>query len=368
MTSVTREQVVRYRWRVQGLDRPPGATVPLDVPVLDLGVQDTGPDGALWALAVRGADVRAGEWPPDLALAWALRGAPHAYRRDELPDVEVALRPWSDRDAARRVFDAARPLRAAGLDVRDALDHVARTMAQVVDEPMVKGVLSTTMTARLPEPYLRWCRPCGVTHMFEQPFRLAALRGGLELEPRTSPPVVRPVPGWAARGADAAPPPHLDLVRGAVHLLGPTTPRLVAEFLDSTPADVRERWPEDVVDVTVGDEPRAILAHDLPLLLAAAGDEPTVRLLGPFDLFLQARDRELLVPDRSRHKTLWPTLGRPGAVAVDGEVVGTWRPRARGRRLALALDPWVPWDDALRDRVAEEHRRLAAYRGVTAVE
>ena len=66
-----------------------------------------------------------------------------------------------------------------------------------------------------------------------------------------------------------------------------------------------------------------------------------VRLLGPFDLFLQAKDRPLLVADPRPVKTLWPTLGRPGAVLVDGEIAGTWRPRKSGRTLTVRVEPWT---------------------------
>ncbi|WP_136520382.1 DNA glycosylase AlkZ-like family protein [Cellulomonas telluris] len=368
---VPRPAVLRHRLHVQELDRAPGSVHDLaDVAVLDAGVQDTGPDGALWALALRGLDVRAGAWPDGLALAWTVRGAPHAYRREDLPDVERALRPWSSQDAAQRVFDASRPLRAAGIDPRDALATAARTMHAVVRVPTVKGDVSTAMTARLPEPYLRWCRPCATTHMYEQTFRLAALHAGLELTPGTSPPVLRPVPGWPddAVGRTDAPAPggRHDLVRTAVRLLGPTTPRLVAAFLDAPVRDVTARWPDDVADVDVDGEPRQVLAADVDALGEATtpARPAVVRLLGPFDLYLQARDRDLLVPDAARRSALWPTLGRPGAVLRDGEVVGTWRPRARGRRLALELDPWEPWDAATRAAVDAEHERLAAFRGV----
>ena len=60
------------------------------------------------------------------------------------------------------------------------------------------GFIDTDMTAELPEPYLRWCEGCGATHMYEMTFRLAALHAGLELEPETSPPVVRRIPRWPA--------------------------------------------------------------------------------------------------------------------------------------------------------------------------
>lgn len=369
---VARGAVLRHRVRVQQLDRAPASTGdPRDVAVLDAGVQDTGSDGALWALALRGLDVRAGAWPDGLGVAWTLRGAPHAYRRTDLPRVERALRPWSDADAAKRVFDAARPLRAAGIDPRDAIAATARALRDVVDEPRRKGEVSTAMTARMPEPYLRRCGPCGTTHMYEQTFRLAALHGGLEIEPGTSPPILRRVTGWPADAVactDAEEPggPH-DPVRQAVRFLGPTTPRDVAAFLDSPVREVSHRWPVDVVTVDVEGARVDVLADDLDALRSADGSaDPVVRLLGPFDLFLQARDRTLLVRDSTRRTRLWPTLGRPGAVLRDGEVVGTWRPRARGRHLALELDPWERWDTATRAAVDAEHARLATFRGVTA--
>ncbi len=368
--AVTRAAALRHRARTQQLDRPPRTVHdPTDATVLDLGVQDTGPDGALWALAVRGVAVRAHEHPDALAYAWTWRGAPHAYRHADLRDVERALRPWSDTDAARRVFDAARPLRAAGIPAREALAATARTMRDVVQRPTVKGTVSAAMTAAMTAPYLRECRPCGATHMYEQTFRLAALHAGLELEPGTSPPVLRRVPRWPASqvAATDAPAPGgpLDPVRRALHLLGPTTTAHVATFLDAPPREVAARWPTDTVDVDVDGRVCQVLADDVDTLRSAADDAPAgVRLLGPYDLFLQARDRELLVPDATRRAALWPVLGRPGAVLADGDVVGTWRPRARTRTLALTLDPWVPWDDALRGAVGEQHALLAAFRGL----
>ncbi|MFC0715688.1 winged helix DNA-binding domain-containing protein [Cellulomonas biazotea] len=374
-TTATREQVLRRRLRVQQLDRATDpARPPTDADVLGLGVQDTGPDGALWALALRGVPVGARAWPQDdLVLVWSVRGAPHAYRRTDLRDVQAALRPFSDADAGSRVYDAAKPMRAAGIRPVDGLAFVATTMRHVVATPTVKGVVSTRLTQEVPEPYLRWCRACQATHLWEMPFRLAALHAGLELEPGTSPPVLRRIPGWPSsrvgsveRKRGTRDDGTLDVVRQVLHLLGPLDARQVAGFLDAPVQDVRARWPRDAVPVDVEGSARDLLEEDLPGLATAArpdGDR-VVRLLGPYDLFLQSRDRETLVPDAARRRDLWPVLGRPGAVMVDGEVVGTWRPRARGRRLGLDLDPWVPWDRSTARAVEQEHERLAAFRGL----
>ncbi|MBC9734727.1 DNA glycosylase AlkZ-like family protein [Nocardioides marmotae] len=360
-TSVGADAVLRFRVRAQQLDRPEGRGGPHDdAAVLDLGVQETGPDGARWALALRGA----APTYDDRVLAWTLRGAPHLYRRGEVAEVAAATVPWSEADAAKRIFDASRPLRAAGIPVLDALDEVGRVMREVVTGPAVKGEVSRALHERLPAAYQRECRPCGAVHVFEQPFRLAALPAGLELEPGTSPPVLRPVPGWAGRAATV--PPHLDVVRAVLRLLGPATPQEVAGYVDAPVREVRQRWPEDAVDVAVDGRTRSILAADLDTLVAcsdagAGPDLGLVRLLGPFDLFLQGRDREVVVPDERARKDLWRTLGRPGGLLVGHRVVGTWRPRSTGGRLRLQV---TRWDGApLPAGVEREAERLATFRG-----
>lgn len=362
---MSRTQVLSYRLRAQQLDRAPGGGRArlAGTAVLDYGVQDTGPDGARWALAVRGVDVSAVR-DEDLVLLWTLRGAPHLYRRADLPAVAAAVAPFSDADAGKRIYDATRPLAAAGIGNLAALDAVAAAMRSLVTAPTVKGEVSTRLTALMDPPYLRDCRSCRATHLYEMPFRLAAVRAGLELQPGTSPPVLAPVPGF--RVADEVP-PRLDVVRAYLHLLGPATPKLVAGFLDAPVADVRDRWPADAVAVTVEGEKRWMLAADQKeLTTGSAGPTATaVRLLGPYDLFLQARDRPLLVADPAHAKTLWPVLGRPGAVLAGGEIAGTWRPRQSGRKLTVAVELWAPAPARVRTAITEQAERLAAFRGVT---
>lgn len=354
---VGRRQVMNFRVRAQQLDRDRGK--PADTAVLDIGVQDTGPDGAKWALAVRGVDVTALSGD-ELVLLWTVRGAPHLYRRADVGRVAAAIEPFSDADAGKRIYDASKPLKAAGIGNLAALDEVATQLRAIVSGPTVKGEVSGRLAKVMPQPYLRYCRPCDATHLYEMPFRLAAVRAGLELEPGTSPPVLRRITGFrkAAAGGD-----RFDLIRAYLRLLGPATPKQVAGYLDAPVKEVAARWPEDVVEVVVDGEKRSLLAADASALESA--DAGPTRLLGPFDLFLQAKDRTTLVPDAARAKELWPVLGRPGAVLAGGELVGTWRPRQSGGKLTVAVQPWQKLPAATRKAVAEQAERLAAYRGVS---
>ena len=68
------------------------------------------------------------------------------------------------------------------------------------------------------------------------------------------------------------------------------------------------------------------------------------------------------MPDATRRKQLWVVLGRPGAVLMGSEIVGTWRPRASGSRLSVLVEAWSPVPEAA---VAEQAERLADYRGAT---
>ncbi len=363
-----RAEVMAYRSHVQQLDRPRAERTITDAAIFDMGIQDTGRDGASWALANRGVPVAGAEEleaNPGVALAWTLRSSPHYYRRAELFDVMRATSPLSDRDAAKRVIGADKPLKAAGISARDGLAEVARQLHTVVRQPLVKGEVSTRLTPRLDEPYRRYCGPCGAVHAWEVPFRISALYAGLELEPGTSPPVLRRIPDWPRRSpapADdpLAAPEHLQPIRNYLRFLGPATPSDVAAFLDSPVAEVKAHWPDDAIEVTVDGQRRWWLKGSSEVDVESS----LLRLLGGYDLFLQGRDRGLIVPDTARHKALWPVLGRPGAVLSGAEIVGTWRPKTAGDKLSLRLELWSDLSKAARARLTDEAEKLAAHRGL----
>ena len=109
----------------------------------------------------------------------------------------------------------------------------------------------------------------------------------------------------------------------------------MAGFLETSVKEVKAHWPEDAVPVKVAGAERWWLGGDEP-----EPDAGLVRLLGGFDLLLQGRDRDLLVPDKSRHKALWPYSVVPARCSSGPSSWGPWRPKTAGKRFTLRLELW----------------------------
>jgi hypothetical protein len=163
---------------------------------------------------------------------------------------------------------------------------------------------------------------------------------------------------------------RFDVIRNHLRFYPGARVRDVAEFVDAPIRTIKAHWPADAVEVEVkGDrsvrsDPRFVLETDVDELKPERRP-PTLRLLGTYDPFVQLRDRELLVDTPAGRKKLWPVIGRPGAIVVDGEVVGTWRPKTAGGSLTIRTERWSRFTKAMPKALEEQAERLAAFRGVT---
>jgi Winged helix DNA-binding domain len=372
--DVDRAQVLAYRIAASGLHRD-GA-----LEVLDLGVQDTPHGSARLALAARsaadanpdaaqpGRSASAEPRPLDqgLTLAWTMRGAPHVHHDAALPGLAAALWPGSEADALSKIAWQRSRVSAVGMGPVDALAAVATAMRRTVTAPMAKGAASAAVTAAAPASLSAWCRPCGSTHVFESLFRLAALPAGLRLEPDSARVVLAPIEGWPLGGPPREQAGVDELARTYLRFLGPAAPAQVAAYLNSTAAELRRWWPDDLAEVRV-DGRRAWLPEPLVEALRTAPQPRLVRLLPPSDPYLQARDRDLVLPDKAAQRALWTALGQPGAVLLDGEIAGIWRPRTSGRSLRLAVTAFTPIPPDRHAELDAEAHRVATIRGATAV-
>jgi hypothetical protein len=139
-------------------------------------------------------------------------------------------------------------------------------------------------------------------------------------------PTIRTVPPPDADPRDA----RLELARRCLHVFGPATPAGFAQWAGIKPPVGRAAFDALAGSLTpartaAGDA--WILTRDEPEFRAPSGPAAPARLLPSGDAYylLQGADRELLVPDLDRRRELWTPRVWPGAVLVEGEIVGTWR-------------------------------------------
>ncbi|WP_052411787.1 DNA glycosylase AlkZ-like family protein [Streptomyces sp. NRRL S-118] len=348
--EVDRGQVLAYRVAAHGFAR--SSPVP---DVLVLGVQDTPTGSARAALAARGAAPEG----QGLELVWSFRGAPHLHRRADLAGLAAALWPLDDADATARI-DTAVIKEGAHLGV-EAFRATAEAFRAVVTAPMAKGDVSTAVSSSVPHSLTYWCARCGAQHISGLLFQQAGLAGGVRVIPKGGRTVLAPLDAEFRVPVKAS--GTAELVRAYLRLLGPATPADVAKYFGTRPAVIASVWPDDLAEVSLGGRTAWLPAADLDALRSAR-DQGLVRLLPPGDPFLQARDRDLVVPDKARQKEIWRAIGGPGALLVGCEIAGTWRARTAGRRLELTVTPFRRLSSTVRRTLAAEATVLASARGL----
>jgi DNA glycosylase AlkZ-like len=164
---------------------------------------------------------------------------------------------------------------------------------------------------------------------------------------------------WTVPAPDADPrEAHLELARRYLHVFGPTTPEEFVQW-----AGVSRRRGTTTfealggslmpVRTPVGDA--WILSSDEPAFRAAPRPVAPARLLPSGDAyFLRWADRALLVPDAGRRSELWTSRVWPGALLVEGDIVGTWRRASH----VVTIQAWSRLSGAARDAVEAEAASL----------
>lgn len=359
----TAAQVLARRFVAQGLDRSTEAGHATDLAGWALGFQDSPAGNAVEALSTR---LRVGSGGvPDLSdgrrftMIWATRGAPLALRKGDVAAFAAASTPVDDDDAVHRLAGNGTMLRKAKIDPREAIRTTATALRRVVSGPTTKGQASEAVTLELPKDYSPFCTGCDTTHVGEQLMRLAALTGGLRLVPGESPATLTRISGW--RFPPIEPEGFAELVRAYLHLLGPASHAQAGAFFGTTGAAVKTVWPDDAVKVKIEGSTAFALRDDLEALAESPQPEG-VRLLPRSDPWLLARDRKVVVPAAQRRKVIWPVIGWPGAVLIDGAVVGAWRTKASGPNMSMSIDAFEPIGTGARAAIEEEAEAIAKVR------
>ncbi len=187
--------------------------------------------------------------------------------------------------------------------------------------------------------------------------RYAALTGRLAIRwEGARRPVVWTVPPPEIEPAQAT----LELTRRFVHVFGPATPHGFAEWAGiavRTAIVAFDDLASELLPVRTPSEDAWILGRDEAAIREPPASAATARLLPSGDAYtlgVTKEDRALLVPDAGRQRELWTPRVWPGALLVEGKIVGWWR-RAQAR---MTIRTWQRLSPAAREAVVAEAESL----------
>jgi Winged helix DNA-binding domain len=319
--DLTRAQILAFRRHVGALDErlPRGARSLRRAAWA--GLQDSMPRAALLSIHARVEGTEPSTWEdPSLVQLWGPRYGAYVVAARDLAAFSLGRLP-DDAKGRQRAEDLAVRLRAAIGGARVPYGEAGDAVGVHPNSLRYAAQMGTVL--------IRWDGARQPTIWTGPP---------LEVDPRDA---------------------RLELARRYLHVFGPTTPQAFARW-----AGISKRGGAAAFDALVGSlcpvrTPLGdawMLAGDESAMRAERASAAPARLLPSGDAYflLWDADRELLVTDAVRRAALWTSRVWPGAVLVDGEVVGTWR-RAEA---IVTVQPWRSVSRAERDAVEAEAASL----------
>ncbi len=320
--KVTRAQILAFRRRTGSLGRRlPAGELSLQRAAW-AGLQDSMPRAALLSIHARVEGAEPMSWDdPSLVQVWGPRYRVYVVAAPDLPLFTLARLPESGKT------------RTVGEELADRLEAaLAGERMRACDAGIALGGTGNSL-------------------------RYATLTGRLAIR-------------WEGARAPhvwIVPPPKItvqkarrELARRYLHVYGPSTAAAFAKWAGIGAREAAQTIDEleaELLPVRTPAGDARILAVDEPTMREPPGPAAPARLLPSGDaywLHTTTTERALLVPNAKHRGELWTPRVWPGAVLVDGDIVGIWR---RAKR-TFTIEIWKRLSRAARDAIIEEAERL----------
>jgi hypothetical protein len=320
--KVTRAQILAFRRRVGALDeRLPKGKASLRRAAW-AGLQDSMPRAALLSIHARVEGAKPMSWDdPSLVQVWGPRYQVYVVPASDLALFTLARLPESGK--TRAVGEAL----ADRLEVALAGERMRDRDVGTALGGTGPSLRSATLTGRLA---IRW-EGARAPHVW-----------------------VVPRPKITVQEA------RRELARRYLHIYGPSTAPAFAKWAGIGAREAAQTMVElepELLPVRTPAGDAHLLAADEATMREPARPAAPARLLPSGDAYWlhgTATERALLVPDAKRRGELWTPRVWPGAVLVDGDIVGTWR-RAKRR---FTIEIWKKLPRAARDAIVAEAEGL----------
>ena len=311
--KVTRQQILAFRQRTGELaQRLPAAKRSLRRAAW-AGLQDSMPRAALLSIHARVKDATHVSWDdPSLVQVWGPRYQVYVVAVADLPLFTYARLP--DSGKTRALAEEMADKLAAVLSGGRMRDRDAGAALRTGN-----SIRYATLTGRVA---IRW-EGARAPHLW-----------------------IVPPPKITVQKARA------ELARRYLHIYGPSTAAAFSKWAGIGLKEATQTF-ADLIGELIAVNDAHLLAADEEAMREPPARAAPARLLPSGDsywLHTTAHERALLVPNEKQRNELWTPRVWPGALLVDGEIVGTWR---RAKRI-LTIDAWKKLSRAAKDAVTAE--------------
>jgi winged helix DNA-binding protein len=320
--KLTRTQILAFRRRIGALDRRLAAGRRSLRQAAWAGLQDSMPRAALLSIQARVEGTRPSAWEDSsLVQVWG-------------PRYQVYVVP--------------------------ARDHLAFTLGRLPEAGKTREraeELAARLDALLGGERLRYDDAGHALGVHPNALRYASLTGRLLIRwEGARRPLVWTVPSPDIEPAEAT----RELARRYLHVCGPAGPEAFVAWAGIGTREAARAFDElepELVHVRTPAGEGRLLARDEQTVREPPTPAAAARLLPSGDAYwlrTTADERALLVPRADRRRELWTPRVWPGALLVEGEIVGTWRRAGR----AVTIQAWRRLSSGAREAVVAEAESL----------
>ena len=293
-----------------------------------------------------------------LLQAWSIRGIPLIF---PTRDADVFLSALCAREGEPWIYNQGIQLALDALSLK--WEQVWEVMKRIL--PRLKGItlasktdLDETLASWMrpllpPESQEIWCRPSMYGHPDRQTvggavvsflLRPASLEGTVVFGKREGiQPTFTAFLSWVGHSLSPRSEAERELVRRYLHCYGPATKQMFGDWSGCSPAQASRLWKQmesEMEPVLAAGKKMFLLRDDCKSLLAPPKFSRNLLFVGSHDPFLDQRDRYIIQANPRLQRKLWQTVSNPGAVLFQGEAVGMWQPRKKGKKLDIVVTLW----------------------------
>ncbi|WP_343209423.1 winged helix DNA-binding domain-containing protein [Anaerolentibacter hominis] len=170
---------------------------------------------------------------------------------------------------------------------------------------------------------------------------------------------------WTGHEPETVPDREKELVRKYLHCYGPATQTSFMGWLGCSRQQAVRLWntvSDEMEPVKAGGKERYILSGDRDALVYAPAAGEKLVLLGAHDPYLDIKDREIILEDKSLQKIVWRTTANPGVVLKGGRIAGIWRSRAQKNSLEIRITLFETLAEGERKTLQNLAEEYAAFR------